>query len=214
MTALQKSVDLNKLLSHHDFKRVYFCSLRNLLAVSCLKSNILLMKSESLVSLFCFKRDKFVTQQDGNVSCLLSVLHISLIHCKPCTLLTLPTSLRVISCCLFFCTQFQMSTLVIIAELVMHVFCIKHTSKHHSIRYYEASVFEILCCCFSMSALMGKWVKTYFCVQDFSILSSITCRGRGQGEKNICLLKNGELLLNASVTQNWSHWKYNAQRQS
>lgn len=141
-----------------------------------------MMKPESLVSLFCFKKDKFVTQQDVNVCCLLSVLHISLIHCEPCTFLTLPTSLSVISRCLFFCTQFQMSTLVVISELVMHVSCIKHTSKHHSIRYYEASVFEILCCCFSMSAVMGKWVKTlYFCVQDFSILSFITCRGRGQG---------------------------------
>lgn len=149
-----------------------------------------------------------------NVCCLLSVWHISLIHCKPCTFLTLPTSLRVIPCCLFFCTQFQMSTSVVISELVMHVSCIKHTSEHHSIRYYEASVFEILRCRFSMSTVMGKWMKTsYFCVQDFSILSSITCRGRGQGEKNICLLKNGELLLNASVTQNWSHWKYNTQRQ-
>lgn len=148
--------------------------------------------------------------------CLLPVVSFAhLIHCKPCTFLILPPSLRVIFfLSFFFCTRFQMSTLVVISELVMHVSCIKHASKYRSIRYSEASVFEILCYCFSLSAVMGKWMKTsYFFVQDFSILSSITFRGRGQGNKNISLLKNGEFLLNALVTQNWSHWKYNTQRQ-
>lgn len=182
------------------------------MAISYLKSNILLVKSEALVSLCCFKKTKFVTQQDVNVCCLLSVLHISLIHCKPCTLLTLPTSLCVISCCLFFCTQFQMSTLVVISELVLHVSRIKQTSKYHPIRYSQASVFEILFCRFPMSAVMGKWIKRwYFFVQDFSILNSITYRdgGRGRETTNICLLKNSELLLNASLktdlTENITH---------
>lgn len=36
---------------------------------------------------------------------------------------------------------------------------------------------------------------SYFCVQDFSILSPKTCKWRGQGEKSICLMKISELLL-------------------
>lgn len=185
------------------------------MAVFYLKSNILLVKSEALISLFCFKKPQIC--DSTRCECLLLVVNfahffntlqalylLNIAHQPECDFFL----------SFFCCTQFQMSALVVIAEMVMHVSCIKHTSKHHSTRYSEASVFEILCCHFSLSAVMGKWMKTlYFFVQDFSILRSITCRGRGQGDKKISFLKNGEFLLNALVAQNWSHWKYNTQTQ-
>lgn len=60
MTILQKVLDLNMLLLHHDFKTIYLRSLCNhLFPICCLKSNILLMKSESRMSLFCLKKPNF-----------------------------------------------------------------------------------------------------------------------------------------------------------
>jgi len=70
--------------------------------VCCLKSNILLTKSESLMNVFCSKKAKILTWQCVNVCCQLSVSQGSLIRCKPRTFLTLPIGLRAISCCVFF----------------------------------------------------------------------------------------------------------------
>lgn len=73
------------------------------------------------------------------------------------------------------------------SDLVIHIYCIKHSFKHLSTRHYEGSFFEVPCYRFTMSGVKGKGMKTsYFCMQDFSILSpkNIEVEGAG-GEKHL-----------------------------
>lgn len=211
MIVLQEVLDLSMLPLHHDFKRIYLRSLYNHLFTVCRqKTNLLLMKSESLMSLFCLKKSR--TFDLTTCGCLLPAVSFAVFFdtLQALYLFMLPISLCPIVFFLFFCTQFSMSTLVVMSELVKHILCIKHSFKHLSTRYYEASFFEVLHYRYPVSGAKSKQTKTsYFCVQDFSTLSPKTYNWKGW-DGIIRLLKMRELLLvpqslEFDLTENMAH---------
>lgn len=168
------------LLLHHDFKWIYLHNLCSHLFTLRYPKSSLHVDDNRFICEPCLKKKKKKQTFDLTMCKYLLpllVLLSSLIHCKPCTFLKLPIILSAITIwvflfvyfCFFFCTQFQMSSLVVMSWI--HIFCIKHSFKHLSTycrmwpfcspavsshRWNEGQVIENIVC---------------LCMQGFCVLS-------------------------------------------